>query len=433
MESTSRQCFLGQYLQDSCDSALTSVNELTDEEQELILWRSNSHSYCLSDSYVCVKHKDRYLRRFSLHKKICCDPFKRHKRSVLSGLREVSLEKAKDFKIRGFSIVPGEKMCPTCTKLISEKQASDDSSSDDINVSNVKVQTPEKAVLNTSLTSLGISPAKLHSVARHSRSAAAKRKLESATGALKTKISHVYQVELATEASNNPDSVLTILEEKAKHHDELMDKIKQKIKHANNREKIQLLTLVPQTWSRQKVSSTFQVSEYLVRQARALVIEKGILSMPEQKRGKTLPHETVQKVKSFYLDDENSRIMPGKKDKVSTSKNTYEQKRLVLSNLAEMYSLYKKKYPEDKVGFSKFASLRPKQCILAGSSGTHTVCVCTYHQNVKLLLNSISIKETYHDLIKIITCDINNRACMLRLCDKCSPPPQFFTSKTLRK
>ena len=213
MESTSRQCFLGQYLQDSCDSALTSVNELTDEEQELILWRSNSHSYCLSDSYVCVKHKDRYLRRFSLHKKICCDPFKRHKRSVLSGLREVSLEKAKDFKIRGFSIVPGEKMCPTCTKLISEKKASDDSSSDDINVSNVKVQTPEKAMLNTSLTSLGISPAKLYSVARHSRPAAAKCKLESATGALKTKISHVYQVELATEASNNPDSVLTILEE----------------------------------------------------------------------------------------------------------------------------------------------------------------------------------------------------------------------------
>lgn len=66
-------------------------------------------------------------------------------------------------------------------------------------------------------------------------------------------------------ASNNPDSVLTILEEKAKDHNELMDKIKQKIKHANNREKIQLLTLVPQTWSRQKVSSTFQVSEYLVR------------------------------------------------------------------------------------------------------------------------------------------------------------------------
>lgn len=58
-----------------------------------------------------------------------------------------------------------------------------------------------------------------------------------------------FEVELATEASNNIDSILTILEEKGKHHNELMDKIKQKIEHANNHEQIQLFTLVPQTWS----------------------------------------------------------------------------------------------------------------------------------------------------------------------------------------
>lgn len=120
-------------------------------------------------------------------------------------------------------------------------------------------------------------------------------------------------------------------------------------------------------------------------------------------------------------------LMPREKDKVGISKNTYKQKHLILSNLAELYSLYKKKFPQDKIGFSKFASLRPKQCILAGPSGTHAVCVCTYHQNVKLLLNAIPIKETYHDLIKIITCNINNRACMLRLCDNCPPSSMLQT------
>ena len=33
-------------------------------------------------------------------------------------------------------------------------------------------------------------------------------------------------------------------------------------------------------------------------------------------------------------------------------------------------------HPDVKVGFSKFAELRPKECVLAGATGTHSVCVC---------------------------------------------------------
>ena len=42
-----------------------------------------------------------------------------------------------------------------------------------------------------------------------------------------------------------------------------------------------------------------------------------------------------------------------------------------------------------KVGFSKFADFHPKHCVLAGASGTHSVCVCTIHQNVKLMMLGI--------------------------------------------
>ena len=82
--------------------------------------------------------------------------------------------------------------------------------------------------------------------------------------------------------------------------------------------------------------------------------------------------------------------MPGKKDYVSVKQGEtriHIQKRLVLSNLKEVYHLFKEKYPTTTVGFSKFAELRPKQCVLAGASGTHSVCVCTIHQNVKLMMN----------------------------------------------
>ena len=58
------------------------------------------------------------------------------------------------------------------------------------------------------------------------------------------------------------------------------------------------------------------------------------------------------------------------------------------NNLREVYHEFKGQFPAQKVGFSKFADLRPKHCVLAGASGTHSVCVCTIHQNVKLMINS---------------------------------------------
>ena len=40
-------------------------------------------------------------------------------------------------------------------------------------------------------------------------------------------------------------------------------------------------------------------------------------------------------------------------------------------------------HPDDKIGFNKFGKLRPKWYSTVNSSGTHCVCVCTYHQNAK--------------------------------------------------
>lgn len=92
----------------------------------------------------------------------------------------------------------------------------------------------------------------------------------------------------------------------------------------------------------------------------------------------------------FYCDDEVSMNMPGMKDYVSIRNDEGErrhvQKRLILSNLKELYVLFRSKYTETKIGFSTFVSLRPKNCVLAGMSGTHTVCVCAIHENVKLMM-----------------------------------------------
>ena len=127
----------------------------------------------------------------------------------------------------------------------------------------------------------------------------------------------------------------------------------------------------------------------------------------------------------FYHKDDISRMCPGKKDFLSvvnleTGKKEQIQKRLVLMNLKETYALYKKDLSNSKVGFSTFASLRPKFCVLAGTAGTHSVCVCKYHQNTKLQISSLGISEIdYKVLIEKSVCSIDNRSCMMHLCNSC--------------
>ena len=79
----------------------------------------------------------------------------------------------------------------------------------------------------------------------------------------------------------------------------------------------------------------FNVSEYLVRTARSLKEEKGILAIPEPKRGKKLPKETEELVKVFFEKDEYSRTLPGMKDFVSIATNIHKQKRLLVCNVKE--------------------------------------------------------------------------------------------------
>ena len=105
--------------------------------------------------------------------------------------------------------------------------------------------------------------------------------------------------------------------------------------------------------------------------------------MPDQVIGKKLKEHVKLLVKKFYNSDECSRQLPGAKDYISVGKKLLVSKRLVLCNLHELYSAFKKKHFNHNVGLSKFPSLRPKWCIVAGAAGTHAVCVCTAKVNVE--------------------------------------------------
>ena len=93
--------------------------------------------------------------------------------------------------------------------------------------------------------------------------------------------------------------------------------------------------------------------------------------MPAEKKGNELSECTIALIKSFYEDDEYSKLMPGQKDCVSIARNKHQQKCLLLTNLSFLYSQFKKRYPKIMIGFSKFCTLWPKWCVLASSSGSH--------------------------------------------------------------
>ena len=99
---------------------------------------------------------------------------------------------------------------------------------------------------------------------------------------------------------------------------EIIRQLKEKFHaSADKSQKVQILTVLPKSWSVQKVQKEFATSNYMARKAKELVKEQGIFSSPNPKHGSGLPLTTVKLVQAFYEFDEISRIMPGRKDFVS--------------------------------------------------------------------------------------------------------------------
>ena len=442
-EESLDNCFIGSQLSQSCHSFVYSrkagmkqVSSLDANQIKLISLRTGLDN--IEDKTVCFHHEQTTLFKYSHLQKKCCDPFLKHKKAVKAGLREVSLEASADFQSLGISIIPGHKMCPTCHAELSRRLKDFDEEPDEMEMQEACESDAElecdlskelvRESLDSSLVDMDVSPMKLHAVASHSKVSYGKRKLKQVQAKLKEqeeslqkKVAEVIDVmpeDLDVKEKDQHQNI-KVIQQKAEDLDVLVQLMKDKLKVSNRQRKIQILTMAPRSWSIQKTKEEFQVSEYIVRQARKLASEKGILELPDQKRGKAVTEEVKNYVTSFYSDDEFSRQMPGKKDFVSMGKKVHMQKRLLLCDLKELYSAFKKHYPNINIGFSKFCSLRPKWCILVGRSGTHSVCVCTIHQNVTLMLNAIKLDKDYHELMSMLVCDRDSKECMVHRCPNC--------------
>ena len=122
--------------------------------------------------------------------------------------------------------------------------------------------------------------------------------------------------------------------------DVLMRQVKEKLDKCHTREeRIQFLTLIPEHWSRERTVSFFNVTEYMVRTARNLTKEKGILGIPDSIHRHVLSDELLARVKSFYEEDQIRPMCAGKKDfvtiKSSHGTKEHHQKRLIFAILEQ--------------------------------------------------------------------------------------------------
>ena len=307
---------------------------------------------------------------------------------------------AQQLKAKHFDVELGHMLCRQCVTAYEniinasssdtevEETPMDDIDADALDDAAYKMyETPRKR-LNTSLETVGVSPVNLHGVPQHSRATSAKQKLDKVVDKYTSTIAEAYNV--SKDVLDTSDSVFEESDEwKAAELERLHNVMREKLKTASYPEKIEILTLIPDKWSREYASKQFDVGEYLIRTARESKKVGGILAKHAPKKGKRLPKDTLDLVQSFYEDDEYSRQMPGKKDYVSIGRNVHKPKRLVLCNLSELCSAFRDKYRNIKTRFSKFCTQRPKWCVLARSSDTHFICICNTDQNAVLLFDAI--------------------------------------------
>lgn len=96
------------------------------------------------------------------------------------------------------------------------------------------------------------------------------------------------------------------------------------------------------------------------------------------------------------------------------------QKRVMLYDLKDLYTNWLNETTHTKVPcLAFFCQLKPLQCRFPGDPGTHNICVCPVHQNIKLKLSALRPNLYYKDVITASVCSLEKKNCMLQKCKQC--------------
>lgn len=155
-----------------------------------------------------------------------------------------------------------------------------------------------------------------------------------------------------------------------------------------------------------------------------LLIYTGPLSQRQRKTYFRVTQEIKDEIIKYYLDESNTIICSGMKEcvkiKVPGQPSISLQKQILIYDIKDLYKKWVNECGHEEVPcLHFFTKLRPKQCVIAGDPGTHNVCVCPIHQNVKLKLAAVDRKIHYTNVIEVSVCSVDSKECMLQDCKQC--------------
>ena len=395
---------------------------------------------------ICTHHLAIYTVHYTDNKVVnraCFDPFAVHKKKIYDkGLRCINEEQKAKFEALDISTHVGQKICVNCVLKLAKKEilrpSMDNeplevrSSDEDYCPDTSTRDNMERSLsdINDSISDV-TSPIKVDTIVKlpkKRRSEYVSLKSEKIRKGFQEKMNRAI-VQAGTSLDQPSTSTIDPFEE-------LTNELKVRIRVSSRKEQVKLLTLLPLTWSRERIVREFCVSDRQVKEARKLKEQQGILAEPvaTKKGNKPLKANVHKAVIEFYRSSDFVRILPGAKKVVVSRKSDgskdYEPQRLILCNLTELYSHFCQKHQDmkDDIKISKFCELKPKYCKTVSSSGTHNVCVCIIHQNFNFMAEKVPGLDDFNAIIQMLVCDTSNSDCMMRKCDKC-PGRQVVENK----
>ena len=449
------KCYIGIHTNTECHKESYTKKKgicdvkLNEDEYESLFWRASVVAPAEKiDNLLCFHHEYMYLRIAPSASKSCCDPFTKHvkKKKKPNGRTPVTLSLAKAIlhhcKVKVKPV--DDKLCSRCygevQKLPAVKEAtieqkSESESDMDVDYENFDdddfLNTDQEChalvrheKVNTSLELNDTSPFTVHSIPQHRRADLCKQKLSKVVknlGSTLADIANVPHAAVLPEKDSISKEEIIRLRKAETDLNDLMGELKEKFQNSSSYDqKVQILTMKPNSWKPDQTKAYFGSSctDHMLRRAREVKAEKGILGIHRRVRKEGISEDTKAKVLAIYEDDEYSRQMPGTSDKVSIAKKVYKTKRLLLCTVPELYATFQGLYPDNKIGLTRFYQLRPKWVVTPGASGTHKVCVCVHHENAKLIAVAC-LNSSYKDLVNLVVCDSTDKMCMVHRCENC--------------
>ncbi|KAJ8672450.1 hypothetical protein QAD02_003709 [Eretmocerus hayati] len=444
------ECDVGRLTQTVCHSnayvhqkELLNITDLEDDERTILKFRIEHQE---ADQLITICSHHLYLlngQTYVDHQRKCCDPDSNHTKIITANLRGISLYLSDAYYAAcNKRLIPGKKLCTNCMKKVNSKigeaqpqQLHSEPASSSIEMleplsaatqsssSDSSIGSQSKKRLEVILKALDEPPLKRGKLSDNRFRVQALNTLSSIQNKVVANVERSFDCKIV---EGNID--LRDLIEKNDSFFQILRNLQFKFKQAPViREKIEVIALLPKTWTYSDMREYFDCSKHMF--TKMLKLRNDISRKPRT----VFSLNIKDSIREYYLDPKNCHICPGTKECLTvknfdTGEKEKQQKKLMLHTTEELHRRWKRENPHlnQVPSLTLFRGLRPKECVSAGDPGTHTICVCAQHENVKLKVYALHANVTYRDLMAEVGANGSGKSSAMSLQTKTEAFSEFI-------